>query len=856
MTMHARTAFVAAGLCLSLGLVADASAGTVGGTITAVAGGAPLAAAEVRIWVRGPKGYSIAATTTANASGGYSFTVAAGTYKVDVRGPAGSNNYGDRWYDVAAPTAGGYVGEVADELVVGAATTTTGIDLALEILGGSDGTVLRAGAVPLANAYVRMERRGEVRIHHNDLTKANPPGLASMRGLVPAADYQLIVYDPTGVRDTLLVPGPYSIASSAVGALGNLTMADAAADPNEGNNTPSCAAVSIDAGRLHADPPQSWSSTGATIGPLASGDVDWYCYPAVEGDRLLVTATTAFTFSGATRYHPWTDPMLSLWRGARVTKLAENDDAGPGPFDARIDTGPLTAGCHCFAVSTFGDAGYTGVGQGSTGRYQLQVVMGNRPPVPSIRKGGGELPAAPTMVFMDEGDTLDLSLSWVDADHDVPTRSFAHVDGSGASVAGGTLVLGAQTGTYRWTAPPGSVAGNPYTLRLTAADAEFNRTKSVLVVVRGVNRAPPTPVLEAPIAGAVVATGAPALSWANVVDPEGDPVSYDVEVYHGTDTDRLPDQTATVAAAMGASTSFTPSTIPENTRVTWRVRAKDNHPGGLSPWSGYERFLIDVANDAPPVPDLIKPGEGEVVPQRRPGVSALDVDDPEGDDLTYTFAIARDLDFTQVVWTSAPVAVDAMSITTMASTGVDLVWGDTYFARVRAEDDRGGQSAWSPPHRFRLTVNLPPTTPALTGGCVAAIYRDAPPTEIVVDNAIDPEREALTFELEVFAWDDDPRTAAPVYRTTAPMAAGAMTTAIPVELSSLPNGHYRYQVRAHDGSDPSDWVSCELTLDLPEGSEDGGCCDGGGARASWPPLLLVGLWLVARRRRAATSPAS
>jgi hypothetical protein len=629
-------------------------------------------------------------------------------------------------------------------------------------------------------------------------------------------------------------------------------MANAPADPNEGNNTASCAQVSINAAALHMDPPQPWSSTGARIGPLASGDVDWYCFTAVDGDRLFLTATTELTFAGATRYHPWTDPMLSFWRGARVTRLVENDDS-MGRLDARVDTGPLTAGCHCAAVTTFGDANYVGAGQNSTGAYQLRVVQGNRPPVPSIRKGATEVPAAPATFSIDEGDTLVLDLAYRDADHDVPTKSFTHVDNMASAVAGGTLVLGAETGSYTWAASATAASGSPYTLRLTAGDTEFpNQTKTVTLIVRDVNMPPPVPVPLAPIGGAVVGTGAPALSWSNAADPEANPVTYDVELY-ADDTSGAPAQVQNgIAEVAGGTTMWTPSTIAENTRVFWRVRARDNL-GGLSPWSAYAAFLVDSANDAPEQPILLKPADNETIAMRRPGLSVLNVLDPEDDAIEFIFEIASDSNFSTIVWTSAGVAQNTVSATTMTGTTIDLVWGGDYHARVKARDARGGESLWSETHRFRLKPNVPPTDPAWDGACVATTYDLEPPGEIVVRNVDDVEGEPVTFELEVFRFDDDPLSSFPVYQTSTMMSASGTTTAIPVDLSGLDNGRYRYFVRAFDGTDASNAIECELTLDVPPpGDPSGGCCDAGGHPLA--PIAPLGtgfmLLLVLRRRRA------
>ncbi len=843
-------------LALAAALVALpglATAATIGGTITAQADGAPLAGAEVRVWSRGPKGWSIHMTAAANGGGGYAFTVAAGDYLVDARGPAGSgSNYGDRWYDVAAPSSGGYVGEDADVITVTAAQTVGGVDLALEILGGADGTVLRSGSVPAPSMWVRMERRAEVRIHHNDFTKT-PTGLVGMRGMVPANDYQLIVYDPAGVRDTLLVPGPFTIVSNAVGALGNLVMADAPADPNEGNNTANCGAVSIDAAALHADPPQPWSSTGARIGPLSGSDVDWFCFTAVDGDRLFLTATTEFNFGGTLRRHPWTDPMVSFWRGARVAQVAANDDFG-GTFDARVDTGPLTAGCHCAAVTTFGDGNFTGAGQMSTGAYQLRVTMGNRPPVPSIKKGQNEIPAAPATFSIDEGDTLQLNLSYIDADHDVPSRAFAHLDAGGNPVAGGTLNLGADTGTYTWTAPLDAAAGSPYTLRLDAGDSEFARSKTVILVVNAVDTPPPVPTLLAPIGDAVVASGAPPLTWSNVTDVDGDTVSYDLELYQDDPAGAPAQLAGAIAEGAGGTTMWTPTTIAENTRVWWRVRARTAPVGGLSPWSDYGRFLVDTANDAPPVPVLVKPSEGETVAMRRPGLSVLNVEDPEDDEVSFIFVIARDAGFTDIVWTSPEVPQNDVSATTMTSTGEDLAWGGEYWVRVRARDDRNGESDWSDPHRFRLKVNQPPGNPAFGDTCVAATLTE-PAAQIVVRNVEDPEGEAVVFEVELYRYEDNPMTSFPVFNTTVPQETAGDRTTITLDLSTVPNGRYRYFIRAFDGTDASDAIECELTLDVEPPSQPGGCCSSGGGRArdagAAALVAMLVLALSARRRRTA-----
>ena len=95
-------------------------------------------------------------------------------------------------------------------------------------------------------------------------------------------------------------------------------------------------------------------------------------------------------------------------------------------------------------------------------------------------------------------------------------------------------------------------------------------------------------------------------------------------------------------------------------------------------------------------------------------------------------------------------------------------------------------------------------------------------------------------------------TAFPVFNTSAPMESGDRTT-ITLDLSTVPNGRYRYFVRAFDGSDSSDAIECELTLDVEPASQPGGCCSTGRGpwRDGWAAGLLALLVLAvsARRRR-------
>ncbi len=731
-------------------------------------------------------------------------------------------------------------------MTVTASGTTSGIDIALQNGGGLDGLLYHPTNALHAGAWVRLERKSDPRMHHNHMSEGAPHlGLFSFRNVPPANDYQLIVYDPTGSYE-LLDTMPRAVTAGSNGTVINRSMTAFPADPYEGNNTPNCSAP-INATGLHGSTPAPWQSANAHIGPRGS-DPDWYCIQTVAGDRFYLEATTEFSFSGATRYHPWTDPTLSFWSGAGTTKLVEDDDSGTGPLDAWLDTGPLDAGCYCAAVSTFGDTDYNGSGQGSAGRYRLDITMGNRPPVVSIKKGTTEVPGTFTI---NEGELLDLALSYADADGDPVTSSFTHKEMSGADVTGGTLTLGATSGSYRWQVPANGAAGSPYTLRLDASESEFAMAKTVQLVVLAVNDPPTVPEPVSPIGGQVVAQATPMLVWSNSTDADGDMLTYDVEVYYDN-TDGAPAQMQSVAEGAAGQTSWTVASIPENTRVYWRVRSSDGN-GGFSPWSGFAELLVDSANDPPETPVLTKPGNYETVMVRRPGLSVINVTDPEGEPISFIFEIANDDGFTDVVWTSAAVAMNTLAATTMTVATQDLDWGARYYARAKARDARGAESGWSNVRQFDLAENVAPGTPDFTDGCNPLIYDYQAPTAITVNNVVDPEGEQVTFELEFFFYDDDPATATPALRATGLQDDSATTTDIPFDATQLDNGHYRYRVRAFDGTDYSDWIECDLTLDLPPPGASGGCCDSGAPPATTLLFALLTLVGVIPRRGRRTS---
>lgn len=857
-------------------MAAPAWAATISGTISADATGSPLMSMEVRAWVlpAGNPFYVIEAMDVTDAAGSYSLTVPAGDYKVDARmSPGFVGNYGDRWYDVVVPDSGGYIMEDADILTVGAATNLTGINIALEILGGLDGRAVTSGGVGVGAVLARAERNADPRIHHNDLAVSLPAELGNIafRGMLPATDYQIWVYDPMGVYDTGLFPGPFTVITNTNGVFGDLTIVPYATDPFEPNPAPSCSPPAVDYSGFLVQPPIPWSSSGTYIGPAVSNDIDWHCVDALAGDRFFATASTELMFGGAVRYHPWTDPILSFWSGAAM--LLADDDSGPGPLDSWLDTGPVaSSGCYCFLVSTFGDSGdgvWDGIGQGSTGDYILTVEMGNRAPTLVVTESGVVVPLPPGALMFNEGDTITLDLVYGDADGDPVALTLDNTDIGGAAVTAGTFSSGGGTGSYVWPVGNNDATGSPYTVDITAADAEFVTSLTVNIIIAGVNFPPTTPTLIDPPDASTVASNTPTLTLGNSTDADGDPITYEIELYYADPASAVA-QTLMVAEMAGGMTSTVPGVIPENTLVHWRARATDGMAGGTSLWTPFNTFTVDNMNDPPLDVVLVKPFDNETVLVRRPGMSATNTIDPEGGAVTLFFQVATDAAFMNVVTTSPGVPQDTLSTTTVWTVDVDLDWGGVYYARAWAEDDGGAASAYSNVHQFDVKENVVPDAPLLVEPleCFDVVYpADAPPNSFTVSNVSDPEMEGIVFELEIHRIEDDPEMTPPLIMASAAQLDVGTTTDITFDGSVLEPGQYSYRIRATDGTDASEWIQCNFWVGdpgmmkkMPPPKEDppGGCgCRIPGESASFPPaalLVLLPLALVVARRRRRRRP--
>lgn len=849
---------------------AVASAATVSGRI-ADAGGAGISGGEVRLWARAAKGFSFTATggavIAAGANGVFSFTgVPAGDYLVDVRP---GNGYGDRWYDT---NGNGYVAADADVITLTATQTRTGVDITVEQGGGVDG-VARLGASLAAGLQVRVEQVSDPRVHHNEDSKgAEHQGELHMRGL-PPGQYRVIVHDQNAAFGDQVSLAPFAVAPAASYAAGTLALAAAPADPLEPNDSRATATMFT---ATRAAPYNSPSNT--RIAPRNLGDVDWYCTTALEGERFIAHVLGLVNVEGGMSHEsPWVDPVVAELRAddaGTYVKVAEDDDTGPLSTDALLDTGEISAGPVCFAVSTYGDTAYTGMSQGSAGDYQLTVRYGNRGPAVTATGGGSPLPATLTI---DEGDLLSVDLTWSDPENDVISATWSLIGASGASASMGSFNTTLPGGSFLWRAPQTAAEDSPYVLTFRIGDGDLTRVITMTVVVRAVNVAPTVPLLLSPIDGGHVMSQTPALVCRESTDEDEETLSYDFEVYYGGDGGTAA-QGGTVTGLDGgwlpdaggapATVAFTPLMIPENSHVRWRARAYDGHPAnGYSPWSAFGIFIVDVMNDPPAAPVLDKPADGDTVLVRRPTLAAAPPLDPEGDAYSLYFEIAKDSMFTISVGVSPPVAVGP-GATTMWTFDKDLEWGAQYFARAWALDVRNGKSLYSNVNAFAVRDNMPPTVPPFTSpdSSVCSMgFVSLKPDRVQVGPAVDPEMDEIRIQVRVFLASEDPVTATPAFDQTKLQTTGY--TEFDVSALEIPKDlAHRFQARAVDNYGASGWSDCVFTVGerpvVNDGGQGGGAGGGGDGTGgggtgtkggchcgSIEGLALVAMLALVRRRR-------
>ncbi|WP_305041945.1 FG-GAP-like repeat-containing protein [Geoalkalibacter sp.] len=214
-----------------------------------------------------------------------------------------------------------------------------------------------------------------------------------------------------------------------------------------------------------------------------------------------------------------------------------------------------------------------------------------------------------------------------------------------------------------------------------------------------VNNPPTVPTAVSPIGGSEAAVLRPTLSFNNAQDPDGDQLTYDVQVLRG-------ESPVAEISRLGEGTNGTSLTLTqdleENAGYQWQVRAFDGELS--SAWSPLESFYVNTIEEAPGIPQPLSPLAGEMM-EGDGLLSWTEVSDPDPfDQVHYWLEVASKESFDEPLVSFGLVET---SIRLDQLPGYEaLEQGGTYLWRVTGVDNHGTASAPSEPGAFTYGATL------------------------------------------------------------------------------------------------------------------------------------------------------
>jgi len=370
----------------------------------------------------------------------------------------------------------------------------------------------------------------------------------------------------------------------------------------------------------------------ATSSTVSNGDSIWIQMVAKDEspyleDEATILITTPSNPQGTQRVLTESGPATGTYRGYIIASLLE----GNPNIVVKVRNGDV------IRVQT-----------GTTPPLSGQVTFMSKPPlIQALRVNGQPLGArllaqTPLVATWRYWDTEN--------DPEAGVQLELHTKPGEASPAVWQHQETGQVLSYTYDGTP-LTQGTTYYLRVQANDG-YNwgawREASFHV-----NVPPTTPTAAYPENGATVRLSAreqkPALAVNNVVDSDGDRVSFIFEAFYGEDFRnarlRVTDSTRVVPVPQDTASSVTVwSTMPqlmENTRVWWRAKATD----GLetSAWSVPCSFLLNSVDDAPEPFAMLDPPADSTVRTTQPRFEWQHSYDPDpGEQVTFVLTYAKE----------------------------------------------------------------------------------------------------------------------------------------------------------------------------------------------------------------------
>ena len=257
---------------------------------------------------------------------------------------------------------------------------------------------------------------------------------------------------------------------------------------------------------------------------------------------------------------------------------------------------------------------------------------------------------------------------------------------------------------------------------------------------------PTAPIAIAPIDGAEIIELSPDLVVDNATDPQNEVLLYDFELFEDED------MTIPVTSVFGVAEDPSGTTewkidvqLVEDEEYWWHARAND--PWVAGEWTEVENFTINQFNDGPDTPELVYPIEGEIVTVFQPELEWSQVEDPNGDDVTYDVVVYAADGVTMVAETFG--VVDSGNPTTTWMVDIALTDDSNYWWTARAVDDEGLAGDWAEDEPFFLTTeNGAPDSPVFVDPLDGDQVEEVSP-RLIATEVTDPEGSVVVYEFEI-----------------------------------------------------------------------------------------------------------
>lgn len=309
---------------------------------------------------------------------------------------------------------------------------------------------------------------------------------------------------------------------------------------------------------------------------------------------------------------------------------------------------------------------------------------------------------------------------------------------------------------------------------------------------------PSAPVIVSPADAGETTIQSPTLTIENSLDPDGDTLTYDFEVFADPEfVNYVTGEEGVVENTDSTSWAIT-DTLTDNTAYYWRARAFDG--AAYSLWT-YGSFFVNTANDAPGSFYVSCPSDATSVDSLTPTLEVTNSTDIDGDVLTYNFEVYSDSALTSLVTFENGVAEETDG-TTAWTVNATLTDNADYYWKVSVIDDDGVQTDLIAGVFTTDTTNQAPSAPTISS---LTIDEEITATDIdlVVTNATDNDGDTLTYDFEL----DMVNT----FDSTDKISAGGVTETTDTTAWSVAgladNTTYYWRARANDETSASPWMT-------------------------------------------------